>query len=60
MDNRSPSTLILLDLYRLHMRACQNANEEDRLRLFKMVDDISWAYPEAAKEVDSLYDGEKE
>lgn len=50
--------LVILDLSRRHMYAARDGDEEMRARLFRLMDDLEWAYPEAMAEVNAMYPGE--
>lgn len=47
--------MMLLDLYRRHLRAMRNHDEELRERLFLLIAEFEWAFPEAAEEVNKAY-----
>lgn len=51
----SREALIILDLSRRHMYAAREGDEERRVRLFCLLDEFEWAYPEAAAEVGAMY-----
>lgn len=53
----SREALIILDLSRRHMYAAKDGDEELRKRLFRLLDDFEWAYPDAAAEVRVVYPG---
>ena len=48
---------VLMRIYHLHLRASRAGKKADRERLFKMVDDFEWAFPDAAKEIREMYPG---
>jgi len=51
----SPEASIILDLTRRHMYATAAMHEAKRARLFRLLDDFEWAYPDARAEVEALY-----
>lgn len=51
----SNGAMILTDIYRKHMYAAQDKDEGRRARLFRLIEDFEWAYPEVKAEVDALY-----
>lgn len=51
----SETAMLILEIYRRHMRAAQAGDEALRARLFALVEELEWAFPEAAKEVDERY-----
>lgn len=54
----TPEAKIILDLSHRHMRAAKDGDEESRARLFRLLDEFEWAYPEAMAEVKAMYPGE--
>ncbi len=46
----SGECLVLRQLYLLHHQAARKGDDARRERLFKMVDDFEWAFPDAAAE----------
>jgi len=51
----SPEASIILDLTRRHMYAARDKKEDERARLFRLLDEFEWAYPDAIAEVEVLY-----
>jgi len=51
----TPTAMLILDVTRRHMHAFQDKDEETRARLFRLLGDLEWAYPEALAEVVELY-----
>lgn len=43
---------LLLDLYRRHMQALHDGQRDERKRLFRLIEDFEWAYPDAKTELD--------
>lgn len=50
---------LLLHLYRQHMYAARDKREVDRHRLFALIDEFRWAFPDIAADVDRLYPEDK-
>lgn len=51
----TPEALIILDLSRRHMNAMKDGDEKKRMRLFQLLTDFEWAYPDAVVEVNAVY-----
>lgn len=54
----TPAAKIILDLTHHHWCAAKDGEEEKRARLFRLLEDFEWAYPEAMTEVKAMYPGE--
>ena len=46
---------LLLELYRRHMYACRSGKTKERERLFNLIAEFEWAFPENKKEVYLMY-----
>lgn len=55
----SREALILLELYRRHMYAMRDDKLDERTRLFHLIDDFEWAFPNAKLEVEKAYPQDK-
>jgi len=51
----SREALVILELSRRHMCAMKEEDETTRARLFQMLDDFEWAFPNAKAEVEAMY-----
>lgn len=51
----SPATAVLLGIYRRHLKAAQAKDNPLRERLYRLIEDYEWAFPEAKAEVDAIY-----
>ena len=46
---------LLMELYRLHMYAARDLDKTKRERLYKLIEDFEWAFPQFKKEIDAIY-----
>ena len=46
---------LLMELYRRHMYAARGRKTEEQKRLFDLIAEFEWAFPEIKAEIDALY-----
>ena len=46
---------LLMELYRRHMYAARSKKTQTRARLFNLIEEFEWAFPEIKAEIDKLY-----
>ena len=51
----SAGAQLLLDLYRRHMYAMKDGEDDQRKRLFRLINDFEWAFPAIKAEVNDAY-----
>lgn len=51
----SMEALIILELYRRHMKAAQKDDEKLRARYLNLIKEMEWAFPEALQEIEEMY-----
>ena len=46
---------LLMELYQRHMYAVRGRKTQEQKRLFNLIGEFEWAFPDIKKEIDQLY-----